>query len=142
MIILRNQVETVTANSGTAWLIGVDDPNFTENGNRIFDLSAGIIAAEIKIPALETGIRFFCRTATYVNEGINLAFCSHTHGGQFHLPFIGGLVAANQGLFPEYDGDVYHENNITMVVSRGIGNSIISIRFNNRPEVVIAVLHK
>ena len=82
MIILRNQVETVTANSGTAWLIGVDDPNFTENGNRIFDLSAGIIAAEIKIPALETGIRFFCRTATYVNEGINLAFCSHTHGGQ------------------------------------------------------------
>jgi len=27
VIILRNQVETVTANSGTAWLIGVDDPN-------------------------------------------------------------------------------------------------------------------
>ena len=58
------------------------------------------------------------------------------------MPFIGGLVAPNQGLFPEYDGGVYHENNITMVVSRGIGNSIISIRFNNRPEVVIAVLHK
>lgn len=45
-----------------------------------------------------------------------------------------------QGFFPKYDAGVYEEGNTTMVVSRGIGNSIISIRINNRPEVVVIVL--
>ena len=64
----------------------------------------------------------------------------HAHGGQFRLPFIGGLVAPNQGLFPKYDAGVYMESSTQMVVSRGIGNSIIPVRFNNRPEIVIVEL--
>lgn len=79
---------------------------------------------------------------TYVEKNINLALCGHAHGGQFRLPFIGGLIAPNQGLFPKYDSGLYTKENTTMVVSRGIGNSIIPIRFNNRPEVVIIILHK
>lgn len=29
-----------------------------------------------------------------------------------------------------------------MIVSRGLGNSLIPLRVNNRPELVIAVLHR
>ena len=78
----------------------------------------------------------------YVEMGINLVFCGHAHGGQFRLPFVGGLVASNQGFLPKYDGGIYQEENTTMIVSRGIGNGIIPIRFNNRPEIVIAVLKR
>ena len=74
----------------------------------------------------------------YVNSGIDLVFSGHAHGGQFCLPFIGGLVAPNQGFFPEYDAGLFNEDNTTMIVSRGVGNSIIPVRFNNRPEIVVA----
>ena len=64
----------------------------------------------------------------------------HAHGGQFRLPFIGGLFAPGQGLFPKYDSGLYSEGTTDMIVSRGIGNSTIPLRFNNPPEVVLIVL--
>ncbi len=79
---------------------------------------------------------------TYVNCGVDLVLSGHAHGGQFRLPFIGGLAAPNQGLFPQYDAGLYTKGNTNMVVSRGLGNSIIPIRFNNRPEIVIVTLEK
>lgn len=77
---------------------------------------------------------------TYVDAEIDLVFSGHAHGGQFCLPFIGGLVAPNQGFFPEYDAGLFVEGNTNMVVSRGIGNSLFPVRFNNRPEVVVVEL--
>ena len=76
----------------------------------------------------------------YTEAGINLILTGHAHGGQFRLPFIGGLAAPNQGLFPKYDAGVFSENDTHMVVSRGIGNSIIPLRFNNPPEIVVVKL--
>ena len=61
-------------------------------------------------------------------------------GGQIRLPFIGGIIAPNQGTFPEYTDGIYREKDTTMVVSRGIGNSIIPFRVNNRPELMIVEL--
>lgn len=76
----------------------------------------------------------------YVATGVDLVLSGHTHGGQFRIPFVGGLVAPHQGFFPKYDVGMYTENNTSMIVSRGIGNSIIPIRFNNRPEVIVIKL--
>ncbi len=76
----------------------------------------------------------------YIENGIDLVFSGHAHGGQFRLPFVGGIVAPNQGLFPEYDSGLYSEGKTNMLVSRGIGNSILPFRFNNRPEVILVEL--
>ena len=76
----------------------------------------------------------------YVNCGVDLVLSGHAHGGQFRLPFIGGLVAPNQGLFPKYDAGLYTKGDTNMIVCRGLGNSIIPIRFNNRPEIVLLEL--
>ena len=77
---------------------------------------------------------------TYAACGVDLVLSGHAHGGQFRLPFIGGLIAPNQGLFPKYDAGLFTDGNTNMIVSRGIGNSIIPIRFNNRPEIVLLEL--
>ncbi len=80
--------------------------------------------------------------ATYVESGVDLVFSGHAHGGQFRIPFIGGLIAPHQGFFPKYTSGLYQEKNTTMVVSRGIGNSIILVRVNNPPEIILLELRK
>ena len=77
---------------------------------------------------------------TYVENKVDLIFSGHAHGGQFRIPFIGGVVAPNQGVFPKYDAGIYSEGDTNMVVSRGVGNSIIPFRINNRPEVILIEL--
>ena len=71
---------------------------------------------------------------------IDLTLSGHAHGGQFRLPFIGGLFAPGQGFFLEYDSGVFCEEGTQMVVSRGLGNSLFPLRLNNRPEIVVAEL--
>lgn len=76
----------------------------------------------------------------YCDLNMDLVFSGHAHGGQVRLPFIGGLVAPDQGFFPKYTEGTYIENATTMVVSRGLGNSIIPVRVFNFPEIVYVEL--
>ena len=75
----------------------------------------------------------------YSAWGADLVFSGDTHGGMVHLPFIGGIVST-EGLFPEYDGGLFHKENSTMAVSRGLGNNPIPLRINNRPEIFVITL--
>ena len=76
----------------------------------------------------------------YTKYDYDLVFTGHAHGGQFRLPFVGGLYAPHQGFLPEYDSGLYEDSGTTMLVSRGVGNSIFPFRFNNRPEIIVAEL--
>lgn len=125
-------------------LAGLDDPSFASkhNGIRYSNLTN-------RIKELYTEDSFQILLShrpelfqTYVDAEVDLAFSGHAHGGQFRIPFIGGILAPNQGFFPEYDEGLFTENQTSMVVSRGIGNSLFPFRFNNRPEVVVVELHK
>lgn len=76
----------------------------------------------------------------YAEYGFDLVFSGHAHGGQFRLPFIGGLYAPGQGLLPEYDAGVFTSAGTNMIVSRGIGKSVVPMRINNSPEIVVVEL--
>lgn len=76
----------------------------------------------------------------YSSCGVDLIFSGHAHGGQFRIPGIGGLIAPGQGLFPKYTSGPYHMGNTTMIVSRGLGKSIIPIRIFNRPQIILVQL--
>lgn len=88
------------------------------------------------------------RFHAYVHEGVDLALTGHTHAGQVRAPFVGALFAPNQGFFPQYDYGVFQEVSpkyqkpCSMVISAGIGSSIIPLRTCNRPEVVFISLCK
>lgn len=77
---------------------------------------------------------------SYAASGYDLVLSGHVHGGQFRLPLLGGLYGPGQGFLPEYDSGVYSSGATDMVVSRGIGNSVFPVRFNNRPEVILLTL--
>lgn len=77
---------------------------------------------------------------SYSENGIDLVFSGHAHGGQARLPFIGGLIAPEQGLFPKYSAGEYVLGDTAMIVSRGLGNSIIPVRVFNRPDIVVVKL--
>ena len=76
----------------------------------------------------------------YAEAGADLVFCGHAHGGQFVLPFIGGVLAPGQGFLPEYTDGLYNIENTDMIVSRGLGNSLFPFRINNYPQLIIAEL--
>ncbi len=78
---------------------------------------------------------------TYCRARINLVFSGHAHGGQFRIPLLGGVIAPNQGLFPTYTEGSYEKDDTTMIVSRGLGNSVVPVRVNNPPEIVVVTLH-
>ena len=72
----------------------------------------------------------------------SIVFTGHAHGGQFRIPFFNkGVVAPNQGFLPKYTSGFYlSKGNEKMIISRGLGNSIIPIRINNRPHLPIVEL--
>jgi predicted MPP superfamily phosphohydrolase len=73
---------------------------------------------------------------------IDLVFSGHAHGGQVRIPFLmKGLIAPDQGLFPEYTSGIYRDRNTTEIVSRALGNSILPFRVFNRPEIVVVTLN-
>ncbi len=144
-IVLEDEAIQLEHNGSTVTLIGLSDPNFAIR-NDVFDETPAMVSTKLNgLLESENGYTILLSHRpelfeTYVSCGVDLVFSGHTHGGQFRLPFIGGLVAPNQGLFPRYDAGLYTNVNTNMVVSRGIGNSIIPFRFNNRPEVVLVEL--
>ena len=74
---------------------------------------------------------------------IDLSLAGHFHGGQIQLPGIGGLLAIPLDWFPKYcDGQFTLEENGTLIVSRGLGNSRIIPRINNQPELVVVDLRQ
>ncbi len=76
----------------------------------------------------------------YSNSQSDIVFSGHAHGGQIRLPFIGGLLAPDQGIFPKYTSGVHKIGKTQLVISRGLGNSVFPQRIFNRPEVVCVKL--
>lgn len=144
VVILDNRKLEITREGERITLIGLDDPSFRED--YLFGDAASVSASALsELQNASDGYTVLLAHRpelfdVYVDSEIDLVFSGHAHGGQIRLPFIGGLVAPNQGFFPEYDAGLFTEENTAMIVSRGVGNSIIPIRFHNRPEIIIAEL--
>ena len=144
VVILENQKVQITREGESITLMGIDDPSFQED--YLFGDSESVARQAIEDLQNESDgytILLSHRPELfdlYAETEMDLVFSGHAHGGQFRLPFVGGLVAPNQGFFPKYDAGQFNEENTTMIVSRGVGNSIIPIRFNNRPEIVLVTL--
>ena len=144
--ILEDEALQLECDGEMLTIIGISDPDFTIKGD-IFNEVPGMVKAKLN-SLIDDNNNYMILLShrpelfeIYVCCGVDLVLSGHAHGGQFRLPFIGGIVAPNQGLFPKYDSGLYTDGITNMVVSRGLGNSIIPFRFNNRPEVILVELN-
>lgn len=144
--VLENERMELEYNGDTVTLLGVDDPSF-ETDYQTGD-AAGVTKTHLQ-ELTDDNDSFTILLShrpelfeVYTEYDMDLVLTGHAHGGQVRLPFVGGLIAPNQGWFPEYQAGLYTEENTNMMVSRGIGNSIFPFRFNNRPEVILIELQK
>jgi predicted MPP superfamily phosphohydrolase len=78
----------------------------------------------------------------YDQYPVDLCLTGHAHGGQFRLPFIGGVYAPGQGFFPKYTAGLYETDDLEMYVGTGVGNSAIPVRIFNPPEILTIILQK
>ena len=62
--------------------------------------------------------------------------------GLIRLPFVGGLIGVDRELFPTYDAGAFRAGNTTMIVSRGLGNSVPIPRLFNGPELPVITLER
>lgn len=135
--VLEDARVTVHKDGQKITIIGVKDPSFQSNTDMHNRLQQLTDEADSYTVLLSHRPELF---DTYVQNGADLVLSGHAHGGQVRLPFTGGLIAPHQGLFPEYDSGLYVREDTSMIVSRGIGNSLFPLRFNNRPEVILITL--
>ena len=120
VVILENQNVQITREGESITLMGIDDPSFQED--YLFGDSESV--ARQAIDDLQNESEGYTILLShrpelfdlYLETEMDLVFSGHAHGGQFT------------------------EENTTMIVSRGVGNSIIPSRFNNRPEIVLVTL--
>lgn len=109
------------------WLIGFDD---SEEGLPQIDLIPKPNRNEIFIGLFHSPI-FFDKVA----GRIPLSFAGHSHGGQIRFPFLSPFwVPQGTG---RYDLGWFEKEKSKLFVSRGIGTSILPIRFNCSPELAI-----
>lgn len=77
----------------------------------------------------------------YRKLGSDLVFSGHRHGGQVIIPGLGGVISPEFKFFPDMYNGINDINGMKLVISRGMGNSIIPVRINNYPELVVVKVH-
>ena len=124
-------------NSGAAlrpdvWIAGLDDPR-----SGIPNVASALAGA----PANAYTILLFHSPAYFghVEGRVKLCLTGHTHGGQVRLPFVQPFWLPG-GSWPYVEG-WYEGKGSKMYVSRGLGTSILPIRFLCRPEVSFVTIH-
>lgn len=132
--VLSNEEQIIEHNGEDIRIIGIEDPL---NGILVNEALSQFEYNDLFTLVLSHRPETF---QDYVDYEMDVVFSGHAHGGQFRLPGLGGLVAPGQGLFPSYTAGMYTENTTHMIVSRGLGNSVIPVRVFNSPEIVLVTL--
>jgi len=128
--ILNNKNIQIMENNMTLNLVGVDDVStIHENSPKAFN---NVYQEQYTILLSHSpGIM-----EKYNDIRADLILSGHTHGGQVRIPYIGALVAPNQGFFPKLDKGTYQVGpNQYLYIDSGLGTSIAPIRFLNQSQL-------
>ena len=142
---MNNSKQLITKDNESINLVGVEDYNFFKNEDKLNHRANFIKTLEELYSPNHFNILLSHRPEKfpiYSDIKYDLIFSGHAHGGQWRIPFIGGIFSPSQGFFPKYTNGNYVLEDSTLIVSQGLGNSSFPIRINNRIELVLATLKK
>jgi len=142
---MNNSNLLITKNNESINLVGVEDYNFFKNEDNLNHRANFIETLKELYSPDHFNILLSHRPEKfpiYADIKYELIFSGHAHGGQWRIPFVGGIFSPSQGFFPKYTNGNYVLEDSTMIVSQGLGNSSFPIRINNRIELILATLKK
>jgi predicted MPP superfamily phosphohydrolase len=113
------------------WIAGVDDPHEYQCDDMPQAL-ADVPPDDFKILLAHTPEMF--QEASYY--GVDLYLCGHTHAGQLALPFLGAPIQ-NANCPREFTQGQWQYKKLQGYTSAGVGCSMLPVRFNCPPEIVI-----
>ena len=125
--ILENESVPVNINGQTVYIAGIED---LQTGKP--DVNKALENTKAPVILLTHNPDMFFD----IPETVNIILSGHTHGGQVRFSILGALIT------PSKYGNrltlgLIKENNKKMIVTSGVGTSILPIRFNCKPEIVV-----
>ncbi len=95
-------------------------------------------SGDLKILLVHQPSNFLVKKAKQYN--FNLLLAGHTHGGQ--VTFLFPFKNLSPTLFEtKYVRGDFHFGNLLMVVTRGLGMSLVPLRYNSTPEVTVIMIN-
>lgn len=136
---LSNEYLTINRGDDEILLGGVEDPLAYADMLSPDELAQKMNDAAPDAFKILLGHRNYWMTE-YPELPVDLIFCGHAHGGLIRIPGVGGLIGTDRRLFPDFDAGQFNNGRYTLIVSRGLGNSVSIPRIFNRPEIVCVEL--
>lgn len=130
--VLENSALKIDKDGHSFWVAGMADdmtrdPDYDKTMQAVTDDAPVIMLAHDPASFMEIGAR------------PALTLCGHTHGGQVTIPYITPVVIPGRAPLRYAYGHIQEEGR-DMIVSGGIGTSILPVRFGRRPEIVAITL--
>jgi uncharacterized protein len=136
--VLENDVVRLETQGNPFWVAGLGDQmahrNAGRRGFRGADDLKGTLA-QIKDDAPILLLAHEPYVFGRVPARVSLTLCGHTHGGQVAIPFVSDRYAEIHFGMDRIYGHIV-ENERHMIISAGLGTSIVPVRFMRPPELV------
>lgn len=123
--VLANSNKKININGKDIYIAGIEDIVTADINKTLYNTKKPIIL-----------LTHYPDIFPSVPSKVNLTLAGHVHGGQVRLPFIGAIIIPSQ-YGNRYAQGLIEEDGKKMIVTKGIGNSILNIRFNCVPEIVV-----
>lgn len=129
IVVLENDTVRIQKGGHDFWLGGMADdttrkPDYSSIKAAIKDNAPLILLAHDPASFME------------IDERPAVTLCGHTHGGQVTLPYISPIVIPGRAPLKYAYGHIREEGR-DLIVTGGIGTSILPVRFGRRPEIVL-----
>jgi predicted MPP superfamily phosphohydrolase len=135
--LLENAARRIETPNGSFWIAGLGDQMVYHRARGVFtgidDLPGTLRQVTDDAPVLLMAHEPYA--FRHMDPRVSLTLCGHTHGGQVYIPGFGAPAIAMR-----HDGDYVYGHIVDrgqhMIISGGLGTSILPVRFMRPPEVV------
>ena len=127
IVLLKNENKQIKTPAKTIFVAGVDD------------LVTGTPDVEQALKNTKKPVIFVTHSPDIfpqIPAGTDIVLAGHTHGGQVVVPFVGPVVVPSE-YGNRYAFGKIKSNGKVMIVTKGLGTSILRVRFNCLPEIVV-----
>jgi predicted MPP superfamily phosphohydrolase len=131
--VLLNENIAIYRNGSFIYIAGVDDPYSGRD-----DLESAL--RNIKEGSVVVLLAHSPQIIDKCIGKVDLVLSGHTHGGQVVIPFLGPLFVPLPSKYSRFTYGYFDLNGTKMFVSRGIGTSILPVRFACPPEIAVIEL--